>query len=317
MRRVSVLGLCCVLLLATIPALAGDYYALTPQRIAPDTFVFEGELEAFDFDNHGAVVNTGFIVTADGVVVIDTGPSRLYGQAMRAAIAQVTDQPVVGVYITHAHADHFLGNNAFADVPIAALEATAATIDTAGKQMARHLYDRIGAAMRGTSAVVPNKIVDLGSDGQARVDYGDRYLRLIATAGHSPGDLMILDERTGVLFAGDVVFNERAPATPHGDIAGWLHSLDEAAASGFRIVVPGHGPVAYDDAPLGQTGDYLRWLMHRFEQAAERGDSAAELMFEPLPARWAALAVQPAEYRRSVGYLYPALERATLSSRPD
>ena len=58
-----------LLLASADPVWAGDYYALTPQRIAPDTYVFEGALEAFDFDNHGAVVNTGFIVTADGVVV--------------------------------------------------------------------------------------------------------------------------------------------------------------------------------------------------------------------------------------------------------
>ncbi|WP_348767021.1 quinoprotein relay system zinc metallohydrolase 1 [uncultured Salinisphaera sp.] len=302
--------LCLWLLCAITPAGANDYYDLVPQRIAPDTYVFLGALEAFDFDNHGAVANSGFIVTEQGVVVIDTGPSRLYGEAMRAAIAHVTDRPVVRVYITHAHADHFLGNNAFADVPIAALPATARTIRSAGEAMARHLYDRVGAAMRGTSAVVPDEIIM--PDMEPVVDYGDHRLELIATAGHSPADLMILDRRTGVLFAGDVVFHDRAPATPHGDIAGWQQALAGAARTGFRIVVPGHGPVASDDTPLEQTGAYLRWLVERLQAGAARGDSAAELMFEALPPRWAALAVQPAEYRRSVTYLYPALEKATL-----
>lgn len=302
--------LCLWLPCAVAPAFADGYYDLAPQRIAPDTYVFLGVLEAFDFDNHGAVANSGFIVTEQGVVVIDTGPSRLYGEAMRAAIARVTERPVVRVYITHAHADHFLGNNDFADVPIAALPATAQTIRSAGEAMARHLYDRVGAAMRGTSVVVPDEIIDRRLD--PLVDYGDHRLELIATAGHSPADLMILDRGTGVLFAGDVVFHDRAPATPHGDFAGWQQALATAADSGFRIVVPGHGPVAEDDTPLEQTGAYLRWLAERLRAGAARGDSAAEVMFEPLPPRWAALAVQPAEYRRSVTYLYPALEGATL-----
>ena len=303
---------CLLLALSPVGAWASDYYALTPQRIAPDTYVFIGALEGFDFDNHGAVANSGFIVTDAGVVVIDTGPSRLYGEAMRAAIAQVSDRPIVRVYITHAHADHFLGNSAFADIPIAALPATAQTVRTAGEDMARHLYDLVGAAMRGTAAIVPDEIIDLESGARARVDYGAHTLELMATDGHSVGDLMILDHRTGVLFAGDVVFNDRAPATPHGDIAGWQRALEEATGSGFRIVVPGHGPVAQNAAPMHQTSAYLSWLFERLKQAAARGESSAEVMFDPLPPRWAALAVQPAEYRRSVTYLYPALEKATL-----
>ena len=310
--------LACLLLFVTpVGAWASDYYALTPQRIAPDTYVFIGALEGFDFDNHGAVANSGFIVTEKGVVVVDTGPSRLYGEAMRTAIAEVTDQPVVRVYITHAHADHFLGNNAFEDVPIAALPATEESIRSAGEDMASHLYDLVGAAMRGTAPVVPNETLALDAATSKRIDYGNHRLELIAAAGHSPADLMILDRTTGVLFAGDVVFNNRAPATPHGDIAGWQRALAAAGESGFRIVVPGHGPVAYDTAPLAQTADYLAWLKDRLQQAAARGESAAEVMFEPLPPRWAALAVQPAEYRRSVSYLYPALERATLDPSQD
>ncbi|HET6718629.1 MAG TPA: MBL fold metallo-hydrolase, partial [Rhodocyclaceae bacterium] len=99
-------------------------YALKPRQIAPDTWVLVGLREDFSRSNGGNIVNTAFVATGDGVVVIDSGPTRLYGEALRAAIARVTPQPIREVWNTHHHPDHVLGNQAFADRPIRALEPT-------------------------------------------------------------------------------------------------------------------------------------------------------------------------------------------------
>lgn len=309
MKRLPIL-LVVLVCAAAVPlqAAGAAYDDLAPTPVADDTYVFFGAQENFSRDNHGAISNTGFIVTDDGVVVIDTGPSRLYGQAMRAAIAEVTDKPVVQVYITHAHPDHYLGNNAFEDVPIGALPGTIDTIRRIGPDLASNLYSLVGAAMRGTTSVVPGNTLEAGST----VAFGAHRLELIGERGHTPADLMVFDRSTGVLFAGDIAFHDRAPTTPTADIAAWKQSLADAAAIDFRTLVPGHGPATDDDAPLAQTGAYLDWLMNRFAEAADRGRSAAEVMFEPLPPRWAKLAVEPGEYRRSVSHLYPALERDAL-----
>ncbi|MBO9468548.1 quinoprotein relay system zinc metallohydrolase 1 [Endozoicomonas sp. G2_2] len=303
-------GLALVLgLLASAGAMGqADYYDLAPRQVAANTYVLLGAQENFSFENHGAISNTGFIVTDDGVVVIDTGPSRLYGEAMRAAIADVTDQPVVQVYITHAHPDHFLGSNAFEDVPIAALPQTTEAIREIGTDLASNLYNLVGSAMRGTTAVVPTAKADT----EHRVAFGAHELELIAARGHTAGDLMVFDHSTGVLFAGDIAFHGRAPTTPNADIAAWHETLAATQQRDFKTLVPGHGPVVEGGEALAQTADYLTWLVQGFEQAAARGASAAEVMFMPLPDRWAALAVEPGEYRRSVSHLYPAIERAAL-----
>ncbi|GAB3677064.1 quinoprotein relay system zinc metallohydrolase 1 [Salinisphaera aquimarina] len=293
----------------TSTARAAGYYDLNPEQVADDTYVFYGAMENFSFDNHGAISNTSFIVTADGVVVIDTGPSRLYGQAMRAAIAKVTDKPVVQVYITHAHPDHFLGNNAFEDVPIGALPGTIDMARQIGADLASNLYNLVGAAMRGTSAVVPTEAVE---DGQV-VNFGKHELQLIGTSGHTDADLMVLDKTTGVLFAGDIAFHDRAPTTPNADLDVWQAALAATEKRDFKLIVPGHGPASADAAPLLQTSAYLHWLRSHFQDAARQGESQAEVLFEPLPPRWARLAVEPGEYRRSVSHLYPAIERATLN----
>ena len=292
---------------------ASRYYDIEPVEVAADTYVVFGAQENFNDANHGAIANTGFIVTDEGVVVIDTGPSRLYGQALREAIGRITEQPVVQVYISHAHPDHFLGNNAFDDVPIAALPGTIDAVRAVGSDLAGNLYNLVGAAMRGTSAVVPDQAVESGTT----ATFGDHRLRLLAAAGHTAADLMILDTTTGVLFAGDIAFHDRAPTTPNADIDAWRAVLAQTRAREFAVLVPGHGPSTPDDAPLSQTGDYLAWLVDRFTQDANDGMSAAEVMFQPLPERWARLAVQPGEYRRSVSHLYPAIEQSALPERTE
>ncbi len=108
-------------------------YGLEPREIAKGIYLLEGELEHFSFRNGGNIVNTGFIVGDDGVVVIDSGPSRIYGESLREVIAKTTDKPIVAVLITHFHPDHFLGNQAFDDVPVLALEGTVKGIEVQGE----------------------------------------------------------------------------------------------------------------------------------------------------------------------------------------
>src|SRR3990167_1701858 len=106
------------------PAQAELNYELQPRQIADSAWRLQGSTDNFAQSNGGNIVNTGFIVTEQGVVVIDSGPSKRYGEAMRQAIARVTDKPVLQLLLTHHHPDHALGNQAFADVPIAALAGT-------------------------------------------------------------------------------------------------------------------------------------------------------------------------------------------------
>ena len=143
-----------LLALAAQVAAAQDYH-LQPRQIAADTWLLEGSRDNFDKTNGGNIVNTGFIVTSVGVVVIDTGPSKRYGEAMRQAISSVTKQPVVLVLLTHHHPDHVLGNQAFTDVPIAALDGTKKLLAAQGNAMAENMYRLVGDWMRGTEVVLP------------------------------------------------------------------------------------------------------------------------------------------------------------------
>jgi quinoprotein relay system zinc metallohydrolase 1 len=294
-------------LLASL-AQALDYH-LQPRQIADGVWLLEGSTDNFAADNGGNIVNIGFIETTDGVVVIDTGPSRRYGEALRQVIEKTTGKPVVRVLLTHHHPDHVLGNQAFAGVPIAALAGTTRLLAEQGDAMAENMYRLVGDWMRGTEVVLPNEEVQEGE-----LEIGGRRLQLLALRGHTGADLAILDERTGVLFAGDILFYQRALTTPNSPgLDVWLADLDRLEALPWKQIVPGHGPVTTDAAPFVQMRDYLGWLDGLLRQGAEQGAEMNELIRAAIPERFAQVNLSRYELIRSVSHLYPRYERSAMA----
>ena len=210
--------------------------------------------------------------------------------------------------LTHHHPDHVLGNQAFTDVPIGALAGTAALLREQGDAMAENMYRLVGDWMRGTEVVLPTRVVEPGVR-----DVGGHRLRLLGLRGHTGSDLAILDETTGVLFAGDLLFYQRALTTPNSPgLDVWLHDLDTLQALPWKQLVAGHGPLASDAQPFVQMRDYLTWLDNLLRDGAARGDDMAEMIRSPIPERFAGLSLTRYELIRSVSHLYPRYERRQL-----
>ncbi len=304
----------CALLLTALPAhaedFAGDFnYRLQPRELAPGAWVVVGLKEDFSFANGGNIVNTGFIVGRDGVIVIDTGSSKRYGEQMLAAIRRVTPLPIVLTVNTHHHPDHFLGNQAFPRATLAALPETIAAIRSEGEGFNANMYRLNGDWMRDTEVVVPERALAAG-----RQRIGGRDVELVALGGHTVADLVVIDHDSGTVYAADLLFNGRAPTTPHADLLRWLAALDTLEGLPARRWVPGHGEPATDLAPLRQTRDYLGWLAQAIRTGAESGQDMTELFQTPIPQRFAGLALVEAEFRRSVVHLFPAAEQAVLEA---
>lgn len=292
----------------SLPVRAELDYALTPRLIAEDTWLLEGSTDNFNKANGGNIVNTGFIVTQRGVVVIDTGPSKRYGQALRQAIARVTDKPVIEVLLTHHHPDHVLGNQAFSDVPIGALAGTTRMLEQQGDGLAQNLYRMVGDWMRGTEVLLPNRVLEPGV-----LTVGKHDLRLLSLSGHTGADLAIFDQQTGVLFAGDLVFYQRALTTPNSPgLAVWLADIATLQNLPWTLIVPGHGPLAADQQPFAQMRDYLTWLDQLLRDGAARGSDMSELIRSPIPPRFSSINLTRYELIRSVSHLYPSYEREQM-----
>ena len=298
----------CSLLVAiflSLPLAAGELaYDLEPRQIAADTWLVEGSTENFAADNGGEIVNVGFIVTDAGVVLIDTGISRRYGEALRAAIGRITDRPIALVINTHHHPDHVFGNQAFSDVPIAALAGTRELLAEQGPAFADNMYRLLGDWMRGTEVLLPTQTLEPGVR-----EIGGHRLQLLALRGHTGADLAIFDETTGVLFASDLVFYQRAlttPQTPGLDV--WLGDLAVLERLPYKLLVPGHGPVASGHEPFAQMRDYLGWLDGLLRQAVAEGKDMNEAIRAPIPERFAGISLARFELTRTVSHLYPKYE---------
>ena len=169
------------------------------------------------------------------------------------------------------------------------------------------MYRMLHGWMAGTEVVLPE-----GAAADGTVTIGGRRLQLLALSGHSAGDLAILDEASGTLIAGDLVFHNRAPATPHAELAAWHDALARLAATPHRQCVPGHGPLDRGGIAIAQTGDWLRWLEETLREAVGGGLDMAEAANLPIPQRFAGMAEARYELTRSVSHLYPGLEAELL-----
>ncbi|MBS0441302.1 MAG: quinoprotein relay system zinc metallohydrolase 1 [Proteobacteria bacterium] len=282
-------------------------YGLAARALAPGVWVVEGANADFTPANGCNIINTGFIATGSGVLVINTGPSRRYGEQLRALMARTTNEPVVQVIHLNLHPDYFLGNQAFADVPRLATDATRAGMAREAKAYEDNLYRLCGDWMRGTEAVLPTGTVALGP-----LHIGSRDMELREYRGHTDSDLVLVDKSSGVVFAGGLVFAQRIPTTPHAQVGPWLQSLRAFAALPVKTLVPSHGPVRADASAVGQTQRYLQWIDGRFRQLAEQGAEMNEVLRSEVPAEFRAWAAFGTEYTRNVAHLYPRYERAVL-----
>ncbi|MEX0340830.1 MAG: quinoprotein relay system zinc metallohydrolase 1, partial [Arenibacterium sp.] len=217
-------------------AQARHVYDLTPMKIADGIWMIEGSTDYFSMQNGGAIVNIILIEGETGLILVDSGPSLRYGETLAVLARQIDVRGVSSVVNTHHHPDHFFGNQAFASKPIFALGETIAAAEAEGEGFADNMYRLLGDWMRATEVVPPTRAI---SGGDVLIE--GRAFRALPLGGHTVSDLVLLDQQTGTVIAGDLVFHDRAPTTPSADLPRWQASLDELDKIDATQVVPGHG----------------------------------------------------------------------------
>jgi glyoxylase-like metal-dependent hydrolase (beta-lactamase superfamily II) len=228
--------------------------------------------------NRGMMANIIFVVTSVGVVVIDSGASLQIGQMAIRMIRKVTDKPVVAVFNSHYHGDHWLGNHAFVKtygdkLPIYSLASSIAKLKGAEANLWRGLMERwTNQSTIGTQVVIPNIAVQHGQVMQ----FGDVSLRMhhYGTA-HTPSDLSVEIVQDKVTAVGDIAMTNRIANMDEGSYPGTFKYYKALmAATGEQLWVPGHGRARPD--LLKTYGDFMSGIWEPSLKAVEDGKSEAE-----------------------------------------
>ncbi len=250
--RLAALGIVLTFGIGPAAAASPAEAPLTIHDVAPGDYVHFGQIALTTPDNAGDIANLGIIVGRDAVAVVDTGGSVSVGRRLLLAVHQITALPVRYVINTHEHPDHTFGNAAFeAGATFVGHHNLPAEMAKRGAYYLQSYRAQLGdAAIAEVRIIPPTLLVDT----ETELDLGDRRLRLIAwtPAAHTDCDLTVLDETSGVLYAGDLVFLRHVPVVD-GSLTGWLSLLPRLRELPAQIVVPGHGdtvaawPAALDD----------------------------------------------------------------------
>ena len=243
--------------------------------MADGVWFVQGEAAIGSSANRNFISNAGFVATGDGVVVVDALGSPTLAGGLIDEIRRLTKEPIRYVIVTHYHADHIYGLQAF--------KAAGATIiahtegreylnsETARLRLEASRQDLFPWIDETTKLVPADRWLD---QEQTTLHVGalDFVIRHVGPA-HTPEDLVVYVPQRGVLFAGDLVFRGRIPFVGEADSERWIASLNKLIEIKPRIMIPGHGPMSTEPlADLELTRDYLQYLRKSMAEAAENLD---------------------------------------------
>jgi glyoxylase-like metal-dependent hydrolase (beta-lactamase superfamily II) len=280
MKKTARLAILCLAVLSfaghahnvTIPK---DIKDMSLKKVTDNVYVVHGIHAMPDKGNKGFISNSGIVVSDQGVVIIDTGGSLQIGEMLLNKITEVTDKPVIAVFNTHLHGDHWMGNAAIRKAyPEARIYAHERAIERLQNGEAEQWLDifmqATDGAIEGTQIVLP----DTALKGGESIEAAGNTFRIHHTGkAHTDNDIMIEYPERKTLFAGDIVIygSTVSGARPQDFSAtGQISAVEYALELPVDIYVPGHGPTGGREIPEA-TKRFLEILYQSVQRHYDEG----------------------------------------------
>ncbi|WP_407636988.1 MBL fold metallo-hydrolase [Actibacterium mucosum] len=251
-----------------------------PIEVIPHVWSAIGATAPPTYENTGHNNNLSFIVTGDGVIVINGGAAYILARALHEEIKAVTDQPVKLVIDENGQGHAMLGNSYWAEqgVPILAHVDAAHEIAERGNRILEGMkrYNQDKAA--GTFVAQPTETFE----DQRIIEMGRFRIEVLHLGpAHGPGDTQVWLPEQGLVIAGDMAFHQRMLPIFEGTIVlDWIETWDTAFEPlGATYVIPGHGTPTNMDQVRRYTRDYLVYLREQIGAHLENDGNLAEAYY--------------------------------------
>lgn len=265
-------------------------YTPKAQQVVGNVYAIVGPLGQRSVANAGLNANYGFVVTGQGVVLIDSGASAHSAALIEQAVKAVTPQPIRWVLNTGSQDHRWLGNDYFArrGAQVHAQAATVQTQKASAEQQLAGLQRFVGVQLRGTQ---PGYATVVHAGPEAAVTLAGVQFQWVQTSAHYPGDTLIHLPQASVAFTGDLVYADRLLGVlPQSNVRKANQAFERLRALSPKHVVPGHGRVTDMAQAQRETGDYYRFLIDHIGAAARNMDPLSETLDKfAAPAQFKAL----------------------------
>jgi len=239
------------------------------REIAPSIFV--------DTEYHGA--NVAFVVTDEGVILIDTPMLPNEARAWLSEIQKRTDKPIIYIINTDHHRAHVIGNQFFPMARVIAHEHAWKEMKSYGDSFRTRLInmyrDRIPEAVAEWKRHLMIVKPEITFTGRTILFKGSKEIHLIPVGGHTPATIAVLFPNEKLLFTGDAVVTNRPPFLSQGNTKQWLEALTYLRKLNYDVLIPGHGELTGHEA-TDRMSDYLRMVRRKVRTAYHAGLSKAD-----------------------------------------
>lgn len=247
-----------------------------PVEVAAGIWSAIGATAPPSYENSGHNNNLSFIITSEGVVVINAGANYLLAQALHDEIKKHTDQPVKFVSLENGQGHAMLGSNYWKEqgAVIIAQQDTDLEIKAHGHSSILSMQNRLRDKSMGTKLTRP----DITFEDRHVIQLGGERIELLNLGpAHSPGDIVVWLPKRKVVIAGDIAFHQRLlPVFEHTDTAGWIETWDSFVALNAEIIVPGHGEPTTIEQVTKYTYDYLKHLRQKVGELLDEDGTLAD-----------------------------------------
>ena len=247
-----------------------------PREVVPGVWSAIGATAPRTYANSGHNNNLSFVITDEGVLVVNAGDNYQLAKALHDEIKKITDKPVKYVVLENGQGHAMLGSSYWQQqgVPVIAHVDAAHEIEEQSFALLQVMQERAKEKATRTEVVMPDitfdekKVIELG---------GERIELLNLGPAHSPGDIIVWLPQKKLVISGDMAFHQRMlPLFEHTDTAAWIETWDAFEALGAEVVIPGHGEPTDMATVTRYTRDYLLYLREKIAEVIENGGALQE-----------------------------------------